>query len=138
MYLRRKHTEKALAALREARRLAPENAEIYGELIQLESTGNFLPEEVNATTQRYEDALALDPGNIALNFKFGQHLLNLVGDYPRALQCLGTALRANPGNLNYRRAYFLALRHTDPVYRCLNAPCRWAEAVRRILAKIRM
>ncbi len=133
LYLRKKKQTQAVAAIQRAKALAPENPEIAGELIRLESSGCHFPAEVLATTRRYEEALALDPDNPQLHLNLGTHLLNLQADYERARDCLGVALRHNPANLAVRRAYLHALHHTDPFVRRLCAPLWLGQRLLRIL-----
>jgi tetratricopeptide (TPR) repeat protein len=133
LHLRAQRNKPALAALRQAQKLAPENPEIAGDLVQLESAGHFLPSEVRETTRRFEETLALDPENPKLHLKLGQHLHDLEGDSPRALGHLATALRAKPGDPAIRRAYLAALRQTDPLIRALCAPRRVAQRFVRVL-----
>jgi len=133
LHLRKKKQTQAVAALQRAKALAPENPEIAGELIRVESSGRHFPAELLETTRRYEEALALDPDNPQLHLNLGLHLLNLQADYDQARDCLSVALRHNPANLAVRRAYLRALRHTDPFVRRLCAPLRLGQRLLRIL-----
>jgi len=135
LYSRMGYTEMARQSLLKAKSLAPNNAEIAGQLVDLESKALSLPREVKETTLRYEDALKLDPENTELNFKLGQHLLELECDYPRATQFLSVALRRQPNNEAYRNAYLMALRHSDPFIRKLFAPLRFAQFMDRLLQR---
>jgi tetratricopeptide (TPR) repeat protein len=135
LYTRMGYTGMARQSLLKAKSLAPNNAEIAGQLVDLESKALSLPREVKQTTQRYEDALKLDPENTELHFKLGQHLLELECDYPRATQILAVALRRQPNNEAYRNAYLMALRHSDPFIRKLFAPLRCAQFMDRLLQR---
>jgi len=132
-YLVAQQRDKALESLRLAKQLAPGNADISGELVQLESTGRYLPSEVRKTTQQYKEALMLDPDNANLHYKLGKHLLNLEDDFVGALQSLTVALRSDATNKTYQQAYLRALRRTDPFIKALLTPYLWAQFFDRLI-----
>lgn len=109
----RKYAEKA-------RTLSPRDAAILN-LIGLCSPVDR-PLENAQKLEHYRQALELDPEDAAIHNNLGIYYLDSLKDYRTAEACFRRALFFDPTLKVARSNLLIALKGTDPLYRCLCAP----------------